>query len=55
VGLTGKGNKVARDIKAFRDKYFDSINAKVKDNGKEEMISSLKTLIDAFGNFKSQL
>jgi len=55
VGLTGKGKKVARDIKAFRDKYFDSINAKVKDNGKEEMISSLKTLIDAFGNFKSQL
>ena len=55
VGLTGKGKKVARDIKAFRDKYFDSINAKVRDNGKEEMISSLKTLIDAFGNFKSQL
>ena len=55
VGLTGKGKKVARDIKAFRGKYFDSINAKVKDNGKEEMISSLKTLIDAFGNFKSQL
>lgn len=55
VGLTGKGKKVARDIKTFRDKYFDSIKDKVKDKGKEEMISSLKTLIDAFGNFKSQL
>jgi DNA-binding MarR family transcriptional regulator len=55
VGLTGKGKKVAKDIKAFRDKYFDLINAKVKDNGKKEMVSSLKTLIDAFGNFKSQL
>lgn len=55
VGLTGKGKKVAKDIKAFRDRYFDSINAKVKDKGKEEMIASLRTLIDAFGNFKSQL
>jgi DNA-binding MarR family transcriptional regulator len=55
VGLTGKGKKVAKDIKAFRDRYFDSINTRVKDNGKEEMIMSLKTLLDAFGNFKSQL
>ncbi len=55
VGLTVKGKKIAKDIKAFRDRYFDSINTKVKDNGKDEMIASLKTLIDAFGNFKSQL
>lgn len=55
VGLTGKGKKVAKDIKAFRDKYFESIKDKVKDDGKEAMVSSLKTLIDAFGNFKSQL
>ncbi len=55
VGLTGKGKKVAKDIKVFRDRYFDSINAKVKDNGKEEMTASLKILIDAFGDFKSQL
>ncbi len=55
VGLTGKGKQIAKDIKAFRDRYFDSIKDKVKDKGKEEMIMSLKTLIDAFGNFKSQL
>ena len=55
VGLTGKGKKIAKDIKIFRDRYFNSINAKVKDNGKEEMIASLKILIDAFGDFKSQL
>ncbi len=55
VGLTGNGKKIAEDIKAFRDRYFDSIKAKVKDNGEEEMIMSLKTLIDAFRNFKSQL
>lgn len=55
VGLTGKGRKVAKDIKAFRERYFDSIKAKVKDKGEKEMIASLKTLIDAFGNFKSQL
>jgi DNA-binding MarR family transcriptional regulator len=55
VVLTGKGKKIAKDIKAFRDRYFDSIKAKVKDNGKEEMIASLKTLIDAFVHFKSEL
>ncbi|MBC8553508.1 MAG: winged helix-turn-helix transcriptional regulator [Candidatus Brocadiales bacterium] len=55
VGLTVKGKKVAKDIKSFRDRYFDSIKDKVKDNGKEEMIMSLKALVDAFGNFKSQL
>ncbi|MHC4138440.1 MAG: MarR family winged helix-turn-helix transcriptional regulator [Planctomycetota bacterium] len=55
VGLTSKGKKVAKDIKAFRGRYFDSIKDKVKESGEEEMISSLKTLIDAFGNFKSQL
>ena len=55
VGLTSKGKKVAKDIKTFRDKYFDLIKEKVKDNGKEEMIMSLNTLIDAFGNFKLQL
>ncbi len=55
VALTGKGKKIARNINAFREKYFDSINDKVKDNGEKEMISSLKILIDAFGSFKSQL
>ena len=55
VGLTGNGKIIAEDIKAFRDRYFDSIKDKVKDNGEEEMILSLKTLIDAFGTFKSQL
>ncbi len=55
VELTGRGKKVVNDIKAFRDRYFDSIKDKVKEDGKEEMIMSLKTLIDAFRNFKSQL
>jgi Transcriptional regulators len=55
VRLTVQGKKVAKDIKAFRDRYFDSIKDKVKDNGKEEMIMSLKALVEAFGNFKSQL
>ncbi len=55
VGLTGKGKKVAKDIKAFRDKYFESIEDKVKGDGKEAMVMSLKTLIDAFGDFRSQL
>lgn len=55
VGLTGKGKKVAKDIKAFRGRYFESIKDTVKDNGTEAMIASLKNLIDAFGNFKSQL
>ncbi len=53
--LTGNGKKISKDIKAFRDMYFGSIKDKVKDNGKKEMISSLKTLIDAFEDFKSQL
>lgn len=55
VGLTSKGKKAAKDIKAFRDGYFDSIKAKVKDNGKEAMIMSLQILIDTFGSFKTQL
>ena len=55
VGLTGNGKKISKDIKEFRERYFDSIKDKIKDNGKEEMISSLKTLVDAFENFKSQL
>ncbi len=55
VELTAKGKKVAKDIKAFRNRYFDSIKDKVKEDGKEEMIMSLKTLIGAFANFKSQL
>ena len=55
VGLTGNGKKIAKDIKAFRGRYFDSIKDKVKERGEDEMISSLKILIDAFGNFKSRL
>ncbi len=55
VELTGSGRKIAKDIKAFRERYFDSIKDKVKDNGEEEMIASLNTLIDAFEDFKSQL
>ena len=55
VELTGNGRKIAKDIKAFRERYFDSIKDKVKDNGEEEMITSLNTLIDAFENFKSRL
>jgi DNA-binding MarR family transcriptional regulator len=53
VGPTGIGIKIAKDIKAFRDRCFDSIKDKVKDNGGEEMIPSLETLIDAFGSFGS--
>ncbi len=55
VGLTGKGKRIARNINAFREKYFDSINDKVKDNGEKETRLSLKILIDSFGSFKSQL
>ena len=33
VGLTVNGKKIAEDIKAFRERYFDSIKDKVKDNG----------------------
>ncbi len=55
VELTGSGRKIAKDIKAFRERYFDSIKDKVRDNGEEEMIASLNTLIDAFEDFKSQL
>ena len=55
VGLTGNGKKIAKDIKAFRGIYFESIKDKVKESGEEEMVASLKTLIDAFGNFKSRL
>ena len=55
VELTGNGKKIAKDIKAFRERYFDSIKDKIKDNGEEEMIASLNALIDAFENFKSQL
>ena len=55
VGLTGSGKKIAKDIKAFRDRYFDSIKDEVKEIGEEEMITSLKALIDAFGNFRSRL
>lgn len=55
VGLTSKGNKVTKDIKEFRDKYFDSIKEMVEGDGKEDMISSLKILIDSFDKFKSRL
>ncbi len=55
VGLTGSGKKIAKDIKAFRERYFDSIKDEVKEIGEEEMITSLKALIDAFGNFRSRL
>ncbi|MFQ5713831.1 MAG: MarR family winged helix-turn-helix transcriptional regulator [Candidatus Scalinduaceae bacterium] len=55
VGLTSKGKKITKDIKEFRDRYFDSIRDRVEDDGKAEMISSLKILIDAFENFKSKL
>ncbi|MFQ5686078.1 MAG: MarR family winged helix-turn-helix transcriptional regulator [Candidatus Scalindua sp.] len=55
VGLTSKGKKVAKDIKGFRDRYFDSIKDKVEGDGETEMISSLRILIDAFENFKSKL
>jgi len=55
VSLTGNGKKIAKDIKAFRGIYFESIKDKVKESGEEEMVASLKTLIDAFGNFKSRL
>ncbi len=55
VGLTGKGRRLTKDIKAFRDQYFDSIKDKVRDEGKKEMVLSLKTLIDAFESFKSKL
>ncbi len=55
VRLTKKGKNLTKEIKDFRDKYFESIKDKVKDNGKEEMILSLKTLVDAFESFKSKL
>lgn len=55
VRLTNKGKKIAKEIKEFKEKYFDSINEIVEKDGKEEMISSLKILIDAFENFKSKL
>lgn len=55
VELSDKGKKMVKDIKTFRDRYFDLIKDKVKNKGKEEMISSLQILIDAFGSFKLQL
>lgn len=55
VRLTRKGKKLTKDINDFRGKYFESIKDKVEDEGKAEMISSLKILIDSFENFKSKL
>lgn len=55
VRLTQKGKKISKDIQEFRNKYFESIKEKVENDGKEEMILSLKTLIDAFESFKSKL
>lgn len=55
VRLTQKGKKITKDIQEFRNKYFESIKEKVEGDGKEEMILSLKTLIDAFEDFKSKL
>jgi DNA-binding MarR family transcriptional regulator len=55
VELTVKGKNKTKDIKQFRDMYFKSIKYKVKDKGKEEMILSLKTLIEAYESFKSKL
>jgi MarR family transcriptional regulator, organic hydroperoxide resistance regulator len=55
VRLTNKGKGLAKDIKGFKERYFDSIKEIVEVDGKEEMISSLKILIDAFENFKSKL
>lgn len=55
VRLTQKGKKTTKDIQKFRNKYFESIKEKVEADGKEEMILSLKTLIDAFESFKSKL
>lgn len=55
VELTGNGEKIAKDIKAFRNRYFNSIKDEIKESGEEETITSLKTLIGAFGNFRSRL
>jgi len=55
VELTVKGKKKTKDIKQFRDMYFKSIKYKVKDKGKEEMLLSLKTLIEAYESFKLKL
>ncbi|MDR4505128.1 MAG: MarR family transcriptional regulator [Candidatus Scalindua sp.] len=55
VKLTNKGKKLTKDIEEFKDKYFEAVKEKVEGNGTKEMFSSLKTLIDAFEDFKSTL
>ena len=55
VKLTNKGKKLTKDIEDFKDKYFEAVKEKVEGNGTKEMFASLKTLIDAFEDFKSTL
>lgn len=55
VKLTNKGKRLTKEIDEFKDKYFNAVKERVEGNGTKEMFASLKTLIDAFENFKSKL
>ncbi len=54
VKLTNEGKRLTDNIKVYKEKYFKSVMENVESDGKE-MASSLKTLIDAFERFKSNL
>jgi DNA-binding MarR family transcriptional regulator len=54
VKLTNEGKRLTDNIKVYKEKYFKSVMDNVESDGKE-MASSLKTLIDAFERFKSNL
>lgn len=55
VRLTNSGKRLTNNIKEYKERYFDSIIEHIEKDGKEEMISSLKTLLDAFERYKSGL
>lgn len=55
VRLTNSGKRLTNNIKEYKERYFDSIIEHIEKDGKEEMILSLKTLLDAFERYKSGL
>ena len=55
VKLTNKGKKLTQNIEEFKDKYFNAVMERIEDNKKGGSFATLKTLIDAFENFKAKV
>ncbi len=52
VSLTIEGKILANNIKEYKEKSLNSILDNIEKEGKVEMVSSLKILLEAFGKFR---